>query len=207
MNITGGETTRAAARVEAAPHAAGVGLRGTVGCVGEAELLQQLARAGLRRLCPHLVELADHLQVLAAGEVLVHRRELSGQTDGTAHGVGVLEDVDARDDRRATVGAQQGRQTADGRRLARAVRPEQAQDRALGNIEVDAVQSPYVTEGLHQAFGIDGAWHMNLHVFGETSESLGFRTVRSAPYSALCRIYETHHNAMYRVSQWSYPNE
>ena len=60
----------------------------------------------------------------------------------------------------AAVGLQQGRQHADGGGLARAVRPEQAQHGALGDIEVDAVQSPYVAEGLHQAFGVDGAWHV-----------------------------------------------
>jgi hypothetical protein len=67
----------------------------------------------------------------------------------------------------AAVGAQQGGQAADGGGLARAVRPEQAEDRALGHVEVYAVQGLYVTEGLDQTFGVDGAWHMSLRVFGD----------------------------------------
>ncbi|CAM5738823.1 hypothetical protein SHIRM173S_02269 [Streptomyces hirsutus] len=88
------------------------------------------------------VELPDHLQVLAAGQVLVDRRELAGQADGAAHGVRLLEHVDTGDHRLSAVGPQQGGQTADGGGLARAVRPEQAQDGALGDIEVDAVGLP-----------------------------------------------------------------
>jgi hypothetical protein len=132
------------------------------------ELLQQLRRALLRRLRPHLVELADHLEVLPAGQVFVDRRELTGQADGTADRVGLFQHVDARHHSSSAVGPQQGGQAADGGRLARAVRPEQAEDRALGHVEIDTVQGPYVTEGLDQTFGINGAWHMSLHVFGES---------------------------------------
>ena len=61
--------------------------------------------------------------------------------------------------------------TAYGGGLARAVRPEQAQDGAFGDVEVDAVQSPYVAEGLHQTFGVDGAWHMRYsHGLGDSGE-------------------------------------
>ena len=146
-------------QVEPAAHAAGVGLRGAVGGVGEVEPLQQLDGPPLRVPGRHLVELADHLQVLAAGQVFVDGRELAGQADRAAHLVRVLEHVDARDDGAPAVGLQQGGQDADGGRLAGAVRPEQAEHGAFGHVEVDAVQRPYVTEGLDQTFGIDGAWH------------------------------------------------
>ncbi|CAM5496599.1 hypothetical protein SALBM311S_03384 [Streptomyces alboniger] len=136
------------------------------------ELVEQLTGPDLRGPGLHLVELADHLEVLAAGQVFVDRRELTGQADRAPYLVGLLEHVEAGDDGLSAVGAQQGRQTADRGRLARAVRSEQAEDRALGDIEVDAVQSLYVTEGLDQTFGIDGAWHMSLHVFGGSWESL-----------------------------------
>jgi hypothetical protein len=101
------------------------------------------------------------MEVLAARQVLVDRGELAGQADRAPHFVGMLEHVDARDDRLAAVGPEQRRQAADGGGLTRAVRPEQAEDRALRDIEIDAVQSPYVAEGLHQAFGVDGAWHVS----------------------------------------------
>lgn len=147
--------------VEPAAHAARVRLGGAVPGPGQVELLQQLTRPGLRRLRLHLVELTDHLEVLPAGQVLVDRGELTGQADRAADRVGVPDHVDARDDRPAAVGAQQGRQAADRGGLSRAVRPEQAEHGAFGDIEVDAVQSPYVAEGLDQPFGIDGAWHMS----------------------------------------------
>ena len=74
----------------------------------------------------------------------------------------------------------------------------------LGDIEVDAVQSPYVAEGLDQTFGIDGAWHVSLHVVGDSSESLDLcGSLRPADDGASgC---ETHHNAMYRVPQRIFP--
>ncbi|GAA4964504.1 hypothetical protein GCM10023238_35180 [Streptomyces heliomycini] len=81
------------------------------------------------------------------------------------------------DDGLAAVGPQQGGQAADGGGLARAVRPEQAQDGALGDFEVDAVQCPDVPEGLDQTFGIDGAWHMSLHVVVILRKALGSRAV------------------------------
>ena len=46
-----------------------------------------------------MVELAEHPQVLAAGEVLVDRRVLTGEADRAAHLVGLLDDVKASDRR------------------------------------------------------------------------------------------------------------
>lgn len=144
------------------PHGAclRVRLRGPVGGVREVEPLEQLGRPRLRLPGLHLVQLADHLQVFTTRQILVDRGELTGETDRAPHLVRMLENVDARDDGLAAVRREQRRQTAHGSGLPRPVRTEQAEDRALRDIEIDAVQSPDVTEGLHQTFGVDGAWHV-----------------------------------------------
>ncbi|GAA3087142.1 hypothetical protein GCM10010336_07120 [Streptomyces goshikiensis] len=72
----------------------------------------------------------------------------------------MLEDVDPGDDGLAAVGLEQGGQDAHGGGLAGAVGAEQAQHGAFGDIEVHAVQSPDITEGLDQTLGVNGAWHM-----------------------------------------------
>jgi len=113
--------------------------------------------SSLGRAGAHLVQLADHLQVLAAGEVLVHGRVLAGEPDQAAHLVRVLEHVHARHHGSPGVGAQQGGEDAHGGGLARAVGAEQAEDSALGDFEVDAVEGTYIAEGLHQALGIYGS--------------------------------------------------
>ncbi len=147
--------------VQAPAHAAGVRLGRAVRGVGEVEAFEEFGGPGFGRLGLHLVELADHLEVLAAGQVLVYGRELAGQADGPADFVGVFEHVHAGDDGLAAVGPQEGGQDTYGRGLARAVRAEQTQDGAFGDIEVHAVESPYIAEGLDQTFGVDSAWHMD----------------------------------------------
>ena len=79
-----------AGEVEPSPHAARVRLRRAVGGVGEVEALQQVVRPA-RRACPlaQVVEPADHLQVLVAGQVFVDGRVLPGHADDPAHLVGM----------------------------------------------------------------------------------------------------------------------
>ena len=81
MNITGGRDDQRGREVEPAAHAAGVGLGGAVGGVGEVERSSSSSARPSAALALQLVELADHLEVLAAGQVLVDRRELAGQAD------------------------------------------------------------------------------------------------------------------------------
>lgn len=146
-------------QVEAAAHPSGVRLRRPVGRVGEVEPFQQLARPGLRVAPAHLVELTDHLQVLTAGQILVDRGELAGEPDRAADVVGSLQYVDARHDRPAAVRPEQSRQDTYGGRLAGPVGAEEAQDRAFRHVEINTAECSYIAEGLHQAFGMDGAWH------------------------------------------------
>src|SRR5581483_1689274 len=57
----------------------------------------------------------------------------------------------------SAVGVQEGRQDADRGGLARAVRPQQPDDRAFGGDEVDALQRAKRAESLLEAFDDDAA--------------------------------------------------
>ena len=83
-------------QVEPAAHPAGVGPHEPAAGVREVELREQLPRAAARVAAAEVVEAADHLQVLEAGEVLVDRRVLAGEPDPLAEPRRLAEDVDAR---------------------------------------------------------------------------------------------------------------
>ena len=129
---------QAGREVEPPSHAARVRLRGSVGGVGELEALEQLRRAaaGLRAREPE--QAPEHLEVLAAGQQLVDRGELTGQGEQLAHARRLGDDVVTEQLGPSRVRLEQRRQDADERRLARAVRAEQAEDHALRNLQVDA---------------------------------------------------------------------
>ena len=124
-------TDERAAEVQPAAHAARVGLDDAVRGVDQVELLEQLVRTASRLGRRQLVEQPEHPQVLAPGQVLVDGGVLPGQADDAAQLLGLADDVEAGDGRSARVGLEQRREDPDGRRLAGAVRAEQAEDRAL----------------------------------------------------------------------------
>ena len=74
--------------------------------------------------------------------------------------VGLFDDVEAGDRRASRVRLEQRGEDPDRRRLAGAVRPEQTEDGALGDLEVDAVERADLALAglvdLDQAFGGDG---------------------------------------------------
>ena len=141
-------------------HAAGVGLRRAVGGLHQVELLEQLGRTGPRLGHVEVVEPTHHHQVLPACEVLVDGRVLAGQPDRAAHALGVGGDIDAVDRGPPGVGGEQRGEDADGRGLARTVRPEQPQHRPGRDLEVHTVERTDLArsarEHLDQAFSVDG---------------------------------------------------
>ena len=149
-----------AAQVEPAPHAAGVGLDDPVAGVGQLELVEQLLRPLLGLGLRELVEPAEHDQVLPAGQVLVDGRVLAGESDDLPKLLGLLDHVEARDGGMAGVRLQERGEDPDAGRLAGAVRAEQAQDGALGDFQVHAVEGADLVLArpidLDQAFGRDG---------------------------------------------------
>ena len=100
-------------------------------------------------------EHAHHLQVLAAGEVGVDRRELARHADAAAHGVGVLHDVTAQHLGSPGIGEQHGGQHPHGGGLAGTVGTEQAEHGSLRHLEIHAVEGDDVTEPLLEAFHDD----------------------------------------------------
>ena len=79
----------------------------------------------------------EHLQVLAAGQDLVDSGELPGQAEQLATAGGVAARRPARRPRPARVGLEQRGEHADERGLARSVGPQQPEDGALRDLEVD----------------------------------------------------------------------
>ncbi len=100
----------------------------------ELEQVDQLIRRTWVRIeAPEQVDDLDH------GQLRVERRRLEADADAWLERVGAVGDVEAEDDRLAAVGRPQALEDLDRRRLARAVRPEQAEDLARGDIEIDPV--------------------------------------------------------------------
>jgi hypothetical protein len=87
-----------------------------------------------------VVQIRHQQQVLRAGEEVVHRRELAGDPDRGPYPVGVADHVVPADADRARVRANQRGKDLDHRGLAGPVGAEQREDRALGYVQVDAVE-------------------------------------------------------------------
>ena len=126
--------------VEAAAHPTRVGADEAVGGIGEAEALEQLVRAGARLRALHVVELADHLEVLEAGQVLVDRGVLAGEPDLRAQRRGIALHVEPYDARAAPVGLEQRGEDSHHCGLAGPVGAEQGEHAAGAGGEVDAAQ-------------------------------------------------------------------
>jgi hypothetical protein len=139
-------------QVQAAPHAAAVGADRFAAGVGEAEALQELGCAHARVAGAQVVQAAEHLQVLAAAELLVEGRVLAEQTDAQPYVVGRALHVVARHLGAALVRAQQGG-------LARAVGAEHAVDAAGRDPQVEPIQGGLVAVPLPQAFRDDHVGH------------------------------------------------
>ncbi len=141
--------------VEPATHAARVR-----GCrlrprLHQVELLEQLRAPPPALRSPQVAQVRHEVQVLLAGEEVVDRGELPGDTDHGAHRVGVAREVMARDVHLAAVEPDQRGQDLHGGGLPGAVGAEQGEDRSLGDVQVDAVEHDLVAEGLAQPGGRD----------------------------------------------------
>ena len=153
------------AEVQAPAHAAGVGLDGPIGRIGQLEALEERIGALLDRLRVDAVEATDHAEVLASGEQLVECGVLAGHADPLARLRRLAQDVDAGHAGRSAVGVGEGREDAHRGRLAGAVRAEHAEDRALADVEVQPAQGVRLAEGLVEADGLD---HRVRHVIARS---------------------------------------
>ena len=154
--ITRGEPIERHRQVEAAAHPARVRRHLPGRRVREIEPLEKLVDARAAGGAAEMVQIGHQLQVLLAGQQLVHRRELAGDTDRRADAVRVGDDVVAGHLRVAGVGGNERGEDPHDRRLARSVRAEQREDRSLGHGEIDAVEHGCLAERLPHAGQDDG---------------------------------------------------
>ncbi len=141
--------------VEPASHAAREARHHPVGGVAQLEALEQLARPGAGLAVRHPEEAPDQLEVLGGGEPLVHRRVLAREADARADASGVGVDVDAVDRGAAAVCSEERGEDPDGRRLAGAVRPEDAEHRTALDRQVERVEGQGLSEPLAESFCVD----------------------------------------------------
>src|SRR5207245_3186371 len=118
----------AARDLEAPLHAAGEGLHERVGAVGKLDDAEELVDALPPDRCGHAVDAAMQVEVLAGGQLVVERGVLEDEADAPANRSRILRDVDAGDARLPGGRPQQRAEDADGGRLPRAIRPEEAED-------------------------------------------------------------------------------
>jgi len=116
---------------------------------------EQVVGATLRVSPRQPAELADHHEVLAAGERDVDRGVLSCDTDAAAHFGSLRDDVEACDASVSAVGPRQRGEDAQGRRLPRPVRSQHAEQGAFVCVQVDAGKGLRVAVALGQALGLD----------------------------------------------------
>jgi hypothetical protein len=102
-----------------------------------------------------VVQLAEHHEVLASREDLVHGRVLAGEADVETHLGRIAPDVEPRHLRPALVEAKQGAQYPDRRGLARSVGAEQPTNRPRRDREVEPVEGQGLAVGLAQPLGYD----------------------------------------------------
>ena len=146
--------------VKASAHPSGVRLGRPVRRVSEAELFEKRRRALLELRFGHVVEPSDHPEVLRAGKVLVDCRELTGEPDQRAHYIRLGRDIVTEHPGHPAVGLEHSRENPNGGGLARPVRAEQPEDRALFHAEADSVEGPHsMAEGLVQVLQLDGQRH------------------------------------------------
>src|SRR6266542_2970849 len=153
-------------------------LRGSRPVVGPAQLeaVEDLDGPSPRLRRGQVVQPADHLDVLQAGEVLVHRRGLTGQADDVAERLGVADDVEPGHLRLAVVGREERGQDPNGGGLAGAVRPEEPEHGGGLHGEVHALEGLHVPERLPKAFGADHlVGHPSILAAGGASDECGSR--------------------------------
>ena len=119
----------------------------------ESQLSERLVDA--RRAVGHAVHARDKAQVLADRQVFPERKTLRHVADVALDLPGLAPDVVAEAGAFAAVGRQQAAQHADRRRLAAAVRAEEAEDLAAPHRQGQILDRVIVTEMLVQAAHVD----------------------------------------------------
>jgi hypothetical protein len=142
---------QARGEVQAAAHAPRVRLGLAPGGLGKVEPVEQLGGAPLGVRRREVEQLADEHQVLRAGQVLVDRGVLAGETDAPAYALRLSQHVDAGHFSGAGVRAQQRGEHPYGGGLAGAVRSQHAEHRAAAHRQVHPVERLRLPESLAES--------------------------------------------------------
>ena len=116
------------------------------------------ARAGHRRRV-EAAELPEVGEQLAAGELLGHRQPVGQNAHQRLRALGLLPHVGAEHERAAGVGPQQPDRHRQRRRLARAVRPDEPEERAGLDGQIGVLDGRMVAERLAQAGCLERGRH------------------------------------------------
>jgi hypothetical protein len=122
--------------------------------VDQVEPVEQLGHPTSSIVAAEMVQVGHQAQVLLACQQLVPRRELACDPDRGPHSIRIADHVVTGHAHLAGVGRNQRRQDPHDRRLAGAVRPEQREDRARRDLEVDSVEDDLAAERLPQTRGL-----------------------------------------------------
>ena len=133
-------------QIQPAPHAPGIGGQRFAGRLGQIEFLEQRGGALPRLALTQVVQFAHQHQILETGEQSVHGGELPGDADRGTHRVRLPGQLFPGYPGLARIRSAQRGQDAHGRRLPGPVRAEQREDRALLDVQVDAVEHELVLE-------------------------------------------------------------
>jgi hypothetical protein len=133
-----GRVQQAAGDLQPPLHAARVGSDHAAPPVPQPDHLEHLAQPRGECRLGYPVQVGVEAQVLLAGQVVVQRGFLEHQADVAAYGVPLGDHVVPRDPGGPRGGVRQGAQDLDRGRLTRAVRPEETEGLARGDLEIDA---------------------------------------------------------------------
>jgi hypothetical protein len=119
------------------------------------------------------IEAPEEVDELGNGELRIERRRLETHPDPRLERIRVAADVDPEDADFAAIGLAQSLEDLDGRGLARPVRPEESEDLALRDVEVDAVDGLHVAVSLGEATDADDGFGRGRdgHGCGRTGQS------------------------------------
>ncbi len=152
----GGFVEQPAGEFQPAGHPAGVLADRLVAVGGEVHQVEDRLDALAPVLATHPVQPAVEPEVLEAGELLVEGGFLEDDADTRPDRAGCVADVVAGDAGGPLARPEEGTQGVDERRLAGAVRPQQAQYLALGDRDRDVVDGDQVTVAPREPVDFDG---------------------------------------------------
>ena len=112
-----------------------------------------------------------NFQRLAHGEEWIEHELLRDDTQDAARVAVIGDNVVPQNSRGATIGARESRDDRNERCLARAVRPQQAEELAFGNRQIDARKRLHAAEATRDVDDLDGSGHRGVETYGSSSFS------------------------------------